>query len=126
MSKPSIYNQAAPIPGTRIGAGRIPYQSNHPGTWGQPHRGTVLALDDKRAWRNTLAFGERVSQKHATLHVKQLLEQGYLTDKVPVLWDFGKILWEPIQFIRSVEEDYAEFEKLREEAFSAENAKHNH
>ena len=66
--------------------------------WIHPaHRGTVLAVDDPRAWRNTLAFPSEAppTVQDVQQHLAKLAARGiHLKDKVPVSWDFGAVYWE--------------------------------
>lgn len=63
-----------------------------------PWRGTVLALNDVRAWAYTAAFSRgEPSSAEVDEHVARLIQRGLLSDKVPVLWEFGgqrQVLWE--------------------------------
>lgn len=103
--------------GDRVGAGRIPYKGAHPDCWGAPWAGTLLALDDVEAWTGTLAFGVGVpEQLEVSAHVRDCLARGLLQNKVPVRWDFGKVLWERPENLRTVEEDVAAFESERDAA----------
>ena len=83
-----IVNNNFPAPGTEVGCSyRWPYKVNHPDCWEPPHKGVVLALDDPRAWRDTLAFPQRVpTQEECTAHVQKCLDDGLLKGDVPVLW----------------------------------------
>lgn len=104
-------------PGDRVGAGRIPYRHAHPSCWGQPWAGTVLAIDDPRAWEGSIAFPDRKpKQADVTAHVAWCHKQGLLLDKVPVLWDFGKVYWEKAASLRSVEADLQAFDTARRAA----------
>lgn len=81
-------------PGTRITAA---YRDYH-------HQGTVLAVDDPDAWRNTLAFPtDTPDPADVTTHVRRcqdrerhLIATGRVTrrDSLPVRWDFGRVYWE--------------------------------
>lgn len=78
--------------GARVVCG---YRAND--TSGQVHVGTLLATDDPRAWAGSLAFPEAEPEQAAvTRHVEECRAWGGL--KVfgarPVLWDFGKVLWD--------------------------------
>jgi hypothetical protein len=102
--------------GTPVGNGRIPYGHAHPDCWGRPWQGVVLALDDVEAWTGTLAFDGKPSQEAATAHVRWCLAQGLLRGKVPVKWEFGKVMWERPDTLRTAEADVAAFEAAREAA----------
>lgn len=57
---------------------------------GRPIEGTLLALDDPRAWQGTLAFpgGELPDAAAVTAHVASCQSRGLLLDdRRPVLWD---------------------------------------
>lgn len=84
-----ITNPDFPAPGTEVSCSyRWPYQSAHPDCWQPPHKGVVLALDDPRAWTNTIAFpGRTPEQEECTAHVKKCRDNGWLSTSVPVLWD---------------------------------------
>lgn len=79
-------------PGARV---RAAYGRLDRGT-GVEHTGEVLATDDPRAWEGTIAFSEglpTVDQVRAHLaksHIGKFLE----SDRIPVLWSFGKVYWE--------------------------------
>lgn len=58
------------------------------------HRGTLLALDDPRAWHGTLAFGYTLpSPRLVSRHVAWCQEQGLLRTHRPVKWPWG-IMWD--------------------------------
>jgi hypothetical protein len=70
---------------------RWPQSSSHPDCWEVPHKGIVLALDDVRAWKNTLAFPELSwpdgpIQEYVTEHVQKHLDLGHWKKEVPVLY----------------------------------------
>lgn len=105
--------------GDRVGAGRIPFGGSHPSCWGMPLVGTVLALDDVRAWAGTMSFPEKEpEQMLVSLHVRDCLYAGTLS-MVPVLWEPDGfrheciVKWENPANLRSVEADLAAFEKAR-------------
>lgn len=61
------------------------------------HQGTVLAIDDPKAWSGSLAFpGQRPNKVKVSAYVQGCLAQGLLQGKVPVRWSFGKIHWETL------------------------------
>jgi hypothetical protein len=63
---------------------------------GLEHTGEVLAVDDPRAWTDTLAFpGRTPTADEVKAHVEQLHIRPLVYDgRVPVLWSFGKVYWE--------------------------------
>ena len=101
--------------GDKVGAGRIPFGGSHPSCWGKPLVGTVLALDDVRAWAGTIGFpSKEPEQLRVSLHVRDCLYAGTLS-MVPVLWEpDGIVKWENPTNLRSVEEDLAAFERARQ------------
>jgi hypothetical protein len=110
--------------GDRVGAGRIPYHGAHPTCGKRPWAGTVLAIDDPKAWAGSIAFPtRRPRQADVTAHVRQCQEQGLLGDKIPVLWDFGKVYWERPSVLRTVAEDLAAFETERQAALGSNSSK---
>jgi hypothetical protein len=65
---------------------------------GVVHAGTVLAIDDPRAWAGTLAFfgPEFPDARKVRAHVERCIAEFQdFCDKVPVFWSFGTIYWEP-------------------------------
>jgi len=61
------------------------------------YEGVVLARDDPRAWRATVAFPVTAGLPDADdvrTHVVRCLESGLLRDRVPVLWSHGVVYWE--------------------------------
>lgn len=67
------------------------------------HKGQLLARNDPRAWRGTMAFpsgGPDPTCASITQHLRQvdrtMRELGHThgTRKVPVLWDFGLVCWD--------------------------------
>lgn len=87
-----IASNLYPAPGTEVGCEyRWPYDHAHPDCWQEPHKGVVLALDDPRAWNNSLAFPGSMypdgpPQAALTAHVEKCLANGLLTTHVPVLY----------------------------------------
>lgn len=83
-----ITNPDFPAPGTEVSCSyRWPYQSAHPDCWQPPHKGVVLALDDPRAWTNSIAFpGKTPTQEECTAHVQWCVNNDLLKTAVPVLW----------------------------------------
>jgi hypothetical protein len=101
--------------GDRVGARRWPFAGAHPDCWGRPWAGTLLAQDDPRAWAHTLRFpGREPSAAEASAWVAELHQDGLLSDRVPVLWDFGRIYWESIQALRPYVADVSAWEKERQ------------
>ena len=99
-----------------VGAKRWPSHGSHPGTWGQPWKGKVLAIDDPLAWKNKFAFPNRTpTQNEATSHVRQLMSRGLVSKSVPVLWYFDEptVHWETVDNLRSYEDDVAAWEEER-------------
>ena len=88
-------------PGTKVGARRWPGWGAHPGTWGRPWSGIVLANDDPRA----LAIFAPWSPEY--------------TRRTPVLWDFDgdqRIYWEPTADLRPYSDDVKLWIAARREA----------
>ena len=107
--------------GMKVGARRWAYQGAHPGVWKKPWAGTVLQIDDPRAWDYTYAMGYKKASKSKVLeHLEKLKKRGInMNDEVPVLWDFGdekKVHWEQRKNIRPYDVDFAEWEKERQAA----------
>lgn len=52
------------------------------------HQGTVLAIDDPKAWAGSLAFpSDNPDPEAVKQHVAKCLEQGFFKDgRLPVLW----------------------------------------
>lgn len=79
---------------------KVPYRTSISDT--QPwlnydHRGTLLDLLDPRAWANTLQFpGDSPSRAEVAAYVLTL-PGGLLRSRRPVLWDFGRVYWEPCE-----------------------------
>ena len=86
---------ALPCVGQEVGARRWPYNSCHPDAWGTPHRGIVLAADDPRA-----GIGDH----------------GLPAGVVPVLWSFGRVLFEPADRLHPYALDVALWRVERERA----------
>ncbi len=95
--------------GSLVGAERWPGAfGNHPDGWGRPWSGVVLAVDDPRAWKGTIAFGHvegLPAQEAVTKHVAWCESEGLMGESVPVAWEFGKVYWEPVAGLRAFEED---------------------
>lgn len=120
-----IANPACPAPGTEVGCHyRWPYHANHPDCWQPPHKGIVLALDDPRAWSETLAFPRmNPTQEECTAHVQNALERGLIKDSVPVLWNWidgtQGVQWD--SNLRPYAEELAAWEKARENEYRLRN-----
>jgi len=100
--------------GTRVGAGRWPNSASHPDTWERPLGGTVLEMDDPRAWAGTIAFSTETPDPDAVAcHVQWCKSQGLLDGKIPVLWDFGKVFWESTDSLVPYIEDCARWRVAR-------------
>jgi hypothetical protein len=119
---PTAHGADSPVPeaGAIVGARRWPHEHAHPDCWGRPWCGTVLALDDPRAWAGTLRFPDRVpTPSEAARHVAWCRSQGLLDGCVPVLWDFGgvhRVHWESVggeRGVRAYAEDLAFWERAR-------------
>lgn len=82
-------------PGTRV---RCAYRD--------AHVGTLLAIDDPRAWVGSIAFpGGEPTPELVRAHVARCRARGDLDgSRLPVAWDFGKVYWDrqlsPIQITR--------------------------
>lgn len=107
--------------GKRVGAGRWPYSAAHPDCWEKPYEGTVLALDDPRAWAGTSAFPtDKPNAEAVKAHVEWCQEQNLLATELPVLWDFPSgqmVRWEQISSLVTPEEDFTAWTKARAEAY---------
>lgn len=108
--------------GVEVGSRRWPYSHAHPDCWGRPWKGIVLEHDDPRAWFGTIAFPDGVpSQADVTAHCERLRAEGYLSQRVPVLWDFGthsKSYFEIPDSLRSYDEDVEAWEEARASAYN--------
>lgn len=114
-----LVNENFPAPGTEVGCKyRWPYHSAHPDCWQPPHKGIVLALDDPRAWRNSLAFPRQTpTQEECTAHVQSCLDRGLLTKNVPVLWTWNDVHEQGVQWddqLRPYAVELAAWEEARE------------
>lgn len=102
-------------PGTLVGSKRWPYAHAHPDCWNRPWSGTLLSVDDPRAWKDSVALGPGVPSKQATAaHVAWCRAQGGLST-VPVLWHFDgpkgpRIYWERPEDLRPYAVDVADWE----------------
>lgn len=117
----------APAIGTRVGARRWPHEHAHPDCWGRPWEGTVLAVDDPRAWAYTLRFPDRApTPAEAAAHVAWCRSQGLLDGKVPVLWHFADafcVRWESVggeHGVRPYADDLARWQQARAAAYAHE------
>lgn len=63
---------------------------------GHAHVGTLLAMDDPRAWAGSLAFPTATPDPELVkAHVARCVARGMLRGiERPVLWDFGKVYWD--------------------------------
>lgn len=118
-------NPAHPAVGTEVGCEyRWPYHCNHPDCWQPPHKGIVLALDDPRAWRGSLAFPRNPpTQEECTAHVQKCLDRGLLQNDVPVLWTWVGGNEQGVQWdskLRPYAEELAAWESARAAAYASE------
>jgi len=115
--------------GMECGATRWPHYGNHPAGWGTPWKGTVLASNDPRAWTGTIAFGDDTpTQDQVDAHIASVfrmyetvpLLQGKapFSDKVPVLWEFGAVMWESVGSVRPYADDVADWTQQRAKALA--------
>lgn len=64
-------------------------------TYRGAHRGTLLALDDPRAWAGTIAFPDTNPDPEAVrAHVEMHRASFERYEHRPVLWDFGRLYWD--------------------------------
>jgi hypothetical protein len=105
---------------------RWPYDCAHPDCWQPPIKGLVLALDDPRAWRHTLAFPEGVypdgpPQDKVTEHVSKCLSEDLLAIAVPVLYTNGDgkefVQWDSPDHLLSYVEELAAWQEARQQAY---------
>jgi len=91
------------LPGMRV---TVTYRAEH------NHAGTLLAVNDPRAWAETMAFtGRTPTQAEVDEHLAGKMVAGVFasesTDpRVPIEWDFGKVYWEPTSAIRFLTRDW--------------------
>lgn len=109
------------IPGDEVGAKRWPFHKHHVAAWRQPRRGKLLAMNDPRAWANSLAFpGRTPSQEEVNAHLEHCRQRGNnLSNQAPVLWFFEtreKVHWEEYDKLVHYLEDYDLWYKERQEA----------
>ena len=108
--------------GTTVSAAhRWPFQAAHPDCWGRPWKGTVLALDDPRAWTGSLAFRGTPTQEETSAHVADCKERGLLSNTIPVLWNFGtseEIQWETEPHLKPYDDVLKEWEAARAERYA--------
>lgn len=71
------------------------------------HHGTVLSVYEPSAWEDTVAFPGRLpSAADVRAHVQSFMRPGakdpasWPTRCAPVLWDFGKVLWDRVDALR--------------------------
>lgn len=106
--------------GTVVGARRWPYFANHPGCWGTPWKGEVLALNDPRAWAKNVMLS---TQQKIDAHVAWCDLQGLFEDSVPVLWTFGDekiVYFQTASNLRPYAVDYLDWQAARAAAFRRE------
>ncbi len=104
------------LTGLEVGAKRWAYHGSHPGCWLTPWKGTVLKLDDPKAWTGTIAFPGIPTQEEVTAHIEYCLSHGLLKDRIPVMWQFDKeqkVFWESASNLRPYAEDVADWERER-------------
>lgn len=111
-------NATMPLVGSLVGASRWPYACSHPDGWQAPWSGEVLALDDPRAWKGSIAFhGTDLPDAGAvSAHVASLRLRGLLSNTVPVLWDFGtyaRVWWETPANVRPYALDVLAWQEAR-------------
>lgn len=109
--------------GTVIGCRyRWPCAANHPDCWQPPLKGTVLALDNPRAWMDCLkypicSYPEGPSQQDLTDHVQKCLNENLLMKDVPVLYVGvdGKefVQWDDVEHLHPYDEEYISWEIAR-------------
>lgn len=117
--------------GDQVGGHRWPMDSAHPDCWTTPLRGVVLSPTDPQAWVGTMAFPPTMypggpTDEQAKNHVCRtnlmMEDHGYplVGDAtVPVLWEFGTVMWERQDAIRPYAEDLADWEAARAAAYAA-------
>lgn len=102
---------------------RWPYHANHPDCWQEPHIGEVLAVNDPRAWSDTLAFpGRKPSQGEVDIHLGELAESNFGIRSIPVLWKFRfdnteGVCWETPSSLRPYRDELAAWQLARRAAY---------
>ena len=106
--------------GTIVGCRyRWPMCDAHPDCWQPPHKGEVLALDDPRAWRNTIKFPDQLpSQEETTDHVLWCLSKNLVDIKVPVLYTTESheqfMQWDNVEKLLPYEQELAAWQIARD------------
>lgn len=101
---------------------RWPGSGFHPDCWEPPHKGIVLAVNNPRAWTNTVAFpGRSPDQEEVDKHLENLKQRNISLDRTPVLYSFG-VQWETDP--RPYDEVFADWQKAREAAYAKERKHH--
>ena len=98
--------------GDKVGDfGRIP-------PYGPPWGGVLLAVDDPRAWKGTIAFpclnGEPLDIEMVRVHIAKCAERGDIITDVPVLWNFksySRVFWEKVDSLHPYADVLAEWHK---------------
>jgi len=109
--------------GTKVGAGRWPgHLPIQPWCWGMPHKGTLLAVDDPRVWKDSMHFGPGLpSRKAVKEHVAWCQAQGLLLNEVPVLWHFDVntdvVYWEKAEKVVPYKQDFASWQAALAESW---------
>jgi hypothetical protein len=103
-------------PNSVVGARRWPKCLLHPDCWERPLQGTVLAIDDPRAWAGTTAFpSDEPNPLAVRNHVLKCRERGTLGGDLPVLWvtDKGPVVrWQStfgLHCLKTYDEDLNEW-----------------
>jgi len=92
-------------PGMRV---TVTYRSNSE----HNHAGTLLAVNDPKAWAETLQFpGRTPTQAEVDEHLAGKMVAGVFASesadpRVPIEWDFGKVYWEHTSAIRFITRDW--------------------
>ena len=126
--------------GQAVGGSRWAYDHAHSDCWLAPWRGVVLAIDDPRAWVNSMVkakvYGKptRAEIRAHITHLEQLWRDcppakgspPIFASTVIVLWDFGdekKIMHESAESLRPFAADVAAWEAARAEKRAEEAAR---
>ena len=99
---------------------RWPMHASHPDCWQPPLKGVVLALDDLRAWHDSIAFPTDPTQDECTAHVESCLARNLLKNKVPVRYSIGKeqfIEWDMNDKLHPWEEELKRWNEARKVAY---------
>ena len=122
--------------GLEVGAGRWPFSGSHPDCWEEPIMGTIIPMNDPRAWLGTLAFGDyvptqadvddHIARIYALYETNPVLARKGIKDpfgnKVAVLWAFGKVFFEDTSKVVPYREDYAAWMAARGATRAAERS----